>query len=71
MAGSGSGQEVYEMILERPVPADGKEAIRDFLGSCPKLSGASLKRLHRPQSFYDDINCHGLKTHPMCLNQSS
>lgn len=28
MAGSGSGQEVYEMILEHPVPADSEESIK-------------------------------------------
>lgn len=32
MAGSRSGQEVSEMILKHPVPADSEEAIRDSWG---------------------------------------
>lgn len=40
MAGSGSGQEVYEMILEHPVPADSKEAIRDSWGPGSQLEEA-------------------------------
>lgn len=36
MAGSRPGQEVYEMILERPVPADSEEAVRDTWGHAQK-----------------------------------
>lgn len=36
MAGSGSGQEVYEMILEHPVPADSKEESIEMLGVMSK-----------------------------------
>lgn len=38
MAGSRSGQEVYEMILEHPVSADSEEAIK-----MPEVMSKDLK----------------------------
>lgn len=36
MAGSRFGQEVYEMILEHPIPADSEKAVRDSWGQAQR-----------------------------------